>query len=191
MSDADASDQENPVAQSAHDAAFDEFFRQNKDYLLRYLVVRTRTVFDADEILMDAAIRVYERWPYIEASRNRLGLVRKIVHGFWVDHYRRQARRAGREILADDIQTLVSDGGTIDELLKLRGYEELHRAMATLERTAPTQARCVRLHYFEGLASAEIAEQTGSTAAAVRTNLSKGRVHLRRLLRPTRNEGER
>ncbi|MFE5197916.1 RNA polymerase sigma factor [Streptomyces sp. NPDC056601] len=191
MSEADAYDQEGPVAQPTHDASFDRFFRQHKDNLLRYLVARTRNLFDADEILMTAAIRIYQRWAYIEASADPLGLVRKIVHDYWVDHYRHQARHAGREILAGDLQPFISDGGTVDELLKLRGYEELDEAMATLERTAPTQARCIRLHYLEDLPPTEIAKRTGSTPSAVRTNLSKGRQHLRRLLRPTRKEGDR
>ncbi|WP_326708045.1 RNA polymerase sigma factor [Streptomyces sp. NBC_01474] len=191
MNDADAFDQEGPVAQPAHDAAFDRFFRQHKQDLLRYLVSRARTVYDADEVLITAALRVYKRWPYIEASANPLGLVHKIVHDCWIDHYRSQARRAGREVLADDLQPYVSDGGTVDELLKLRGYEQLDEAMSTLERTAPTQERCIRLHYLEDLPPVEIAERIGSTPAAVRTNLSKGRQNLRRLLQPTMKEGDR
>lgn len=190
MSDADAFDQEGPVAYPGHDASFDRFFRHHKDLLLRYLVARTRTVFDADEVLMNAAIRMYRKWPYIEASPNPLGLARKIVHDQLLDHFRRQARTAGREILADDVQPYVTDGGTVDELLRQRGYDELDAAMAELERTAPVQARCIRLRYLEELETHEIAERTGSTPGAVRTNLSKGRQHLRRLLRPARKEGD-
>ncbi|MET9497412.1 sigma-70 family RNA polymerase sigma factor [Streptomyces sp. NPDC006552] len=189
MSDADAFE-EGHVSYPGHDASFDRFFRENKDTLLRYLVAQTRTVYDADEILMRAALRVYQRWAYIEASGNAMGLVRTIVYGFLVDHYRQQARAAGREILADDVQPYITDGGSVDELLKQRGYDELYDAMATLERTAPVQARCIRMYYLEGLTIADIAQRTGSTAAAVRANLHKGRRHLQRLLRPTRKEGD-
>ncbi|MER7982654.1 RNA polymerase sigma factor [Streptomyces sp. NPDC095817] len=190
MSD-DAFDPEGPVAQPAHDDAFDRFFRKHMESLMRPLIARTRTVYDADEILMTAALKAYQRWPYIDASTDPIGLVRKIVRDCRIDHYRSQARRAGREFLTDDLPSYLPDGGTVDELLELRGYDQLDEAMATLARTAPVQAACIRLHYLEGLTTTEIAERTGSTPAAVRANLSKGRHHLRSLLDPATEEGDR
>ncbi|MFF0143080.1 RNA polymerase sigma factor [Streptomyces sp. NPDC005227] len=190
MSD-DVFDPEGPVAQPAHDAAFDRFFRKHKDGLLRSLISRTRTVYDADEILMTAALKVYRRWPYIDASADPIGLVRKIIRDCRIDHYRSQSRQAGRELLTDDLPTYLADGGTVDELLQLRGYDQLDEAMDALARTAPTQAACIRLHYLDGLTPTEIADRTGSTPTAVRSNLSKGRQHLRSLLCPTKEEGDR
>ncbi|MET8289889.1 sigma-70 family RNA polymerase sigma factor [Streptomyces sp. NPDC005132] len=190
MSD-DAFDPEGPVAQPAHDDAFDRFFRKHKESLLRSLISRTRTVYDADEILMTAALRVYQRWPYIEASSAPIGLVRKIIRDCCIDHYRSQARQAGRELLTDDLPTYLADGGTVDELLQQRGNDQLEEAIAALARTAPTQAACIQLHYYDGLTTTEIANLTGSTPAAVRTNLSKGRHQLRSLLSSITEEGDR
>ncbi|MGW5284477.1 RNA polymerase sigma factor [Streptomyces collinus] len=192
MSDADPFDQEGYVARPADDGQFARFFRRHKDEFLRYLVSKTRTLADADEVLMDAAVRMYQRWEYIENHESPIAIAWQIVRSKQVDHYRMQVRRAGKELLTDDVPAFASHGGSVDELLALRGYERLDKALSALETAAPTQALCIRLRYLEELTTAEIAKRTDRTENAVRANICKGLRRLHTLMElPDTEEGDR
>lgn len=55
----------------------------------------------------------------------------------------------------------------------------LHEALAKLP---PREQATIQLHYLDGLAAPEIAERLGVSEATVRSNLSTGRVRLKRLV---------
>jgi RNA polymerase sigma-70 factor (ECF subfamily) len=55
--------------------------------------------------------------------------------------------------------------------------------VAALRRISPAQRAAVVLHHYAGYSAAEVAEIIGSTAAAVRVHLMRGRRRLRELLK--------
>ncbi|MER6443321.1 sigma factor [Streptomyces sp. NPDC001185] len=75
-----------------------EFFGCYKVEILRIADARTRNPHDADEVLMEAAVAMYRKWPRLLAHPNPIALAQRILEAAIVDFYRRRARTAGREV---------------------------------------------------------------------------------------------
>ncbi|MEK8146440.1 sigma-70 family RNA polymerase sigma factor [Streptomyces sp. M10(2022)] len=139
------------------DRAFAEFFALHKQGFLRVAAARLRNLHDADEALMDAAIQMHRKWPRIEAHNKPIALAYTILNAKITDFYRRRARYAGHEVPVGTDSTAYPDTVSVDEIVMLRGYEPLDRALAELQEQAPKQAECVRLYHLSDMDYDEIA----------------------------------
>ncbi|MFE6682579.1 RNA polymerase sigma factor [Streptomyces sp. NPDC057729] len=164
------------------DKAFAAFFARHKDDFLRVAAGRLRNLHDADEALMDAAIQMHRKWPRIEAHSNPIALAYTILNAKITDFYRRRARYADHEVPVGTDSTTYADTVNVDDILMLRGYEPLDRALAELQEHAPKQADCVRLHYLSGMSYDEIAEYLNITKGAAKGNTHLGRKRLHDLM---------
>jgi RNA polymerase sigma-70 factor (ECF subfamily) len=70
---------------------------------------------------------------------------------------------------------------SIDVAARSESVEE--DLVAALRRISPAQRAAVVLHHYAGYSAAEVAEIIGSSAAAVRVHLMRGRRRLRELLK--------
>ncbi|RDG37820.1 sigma-70 family RNA polymerase sigma factor [Streptomyces corynorhini] len=157
------------------DREFADFFTQHKSGFMRIAAVRLRNMHDADEALMDAAIQMHRKWPRIKAHANPMALAFKILNSAVTDFYRRRARRTGREVpVPGPAYTAYADAPTVDDILALRGYDGLDRALASLGERAPTQAECVRLRYLADMDFDEIGKYLNITKGAAKTNIHLG-----------------
>ncbi|WP_331734418.1 MULTISPECIES: RNA polymerase sigma factor [unclassified Streptomyces] len=174
--------------QQPMDAEFRDFLIRHKDEFLRIAISHLRDLFDADEAVLDAALKIHNKWPKIKAHNNPLALARRIVHATSIDFYRRRARLVSREIPHSGLL----HAPTADDLLELRGYDRLDRARAILQDRAPKQAECVRLRYIEEMEFVEIAHQLSITPNAAKTNVHLGLKALQALMTPPepRNGGD-
>ncbi|MFF9593877.1 RNA polymerase sigma factor [Streptomyces sp. NPDC014646] len=174
--------------QQPMDAEFRAFLIRHKDEFLRIALSHLRNLFDADEAVIDAALKIHSKWPKINSLDNPVALARKIVHDTSVDFYRRRARLASREVPHAGLPHTP----TADDLLELRGYDRLDRARAALQDRAPKQAECVRLRYLEDMEFTEIADHLDITPAAAKTNVHLGLKALHALMTPPepRNGGD-
>lgn len=159
---------------------FEAFFERHKGEFLRIAGARTRNPHDADEVLMDAAVVMYRKWPRVLAHPNPIALAQRILEAAIVDFYRRRARTAGREVSYGELS--YAEVPTADDLLQLRGHDRLDRALADLEQRAPAQASCVRLRYLAELDFAAIAARLDITTNAARANVHLGLKSLHRLI---------
>ncbi|WP_328380587.1 sigma-70 family RNA polymerase sigma factor (plasmid) [Streptomyces sp. NBC_00440] len=159
---------------------FTDFLAQNMDEFIRMAIGRLRNLHDADEAVMDAALKMNLEWTVIEAHPNPLALARAIVRTSCIDYYRRRARLAAHEVPVE--MTGLSRTPTGDDLLELRGYDRLDRARACLEERSPKQAECVRLKYIEGMTTDEIADCLDITKGAAKVNIHLGIKALHALL---------
>ncbi|MFE7617275.1 RNA polymerase sigma factor [Streptomyces sp. NPDC057496] len=164
--------------QQPMDAEFRDFLTQHKDEFLRIALSCLRDLFDADEAVLDAALKIHQKWPKIKTHNNPPALARKIVHTTSIDFYRRRARLASREIP----HPRLPHTPTADDLLELRGYERLDQARAALQDRAPKQAECVRLRYLEEMEFTEIANHLDITPGAAKTNVHLGLKALQALM---------
>ncbi|MFF8432876.1 RNA polymerase sigma factor [Streptomyces bacillaris] len=159
---------------------FQEFIAKHKSEFMRYAMTRLRNLHDADEAVQIAAVKMHAKWTVIEAHANPLALAMEIVRTSVIDHYRRLARLADREI------PLAGSGlprmPSADDLLELRGYERLDKARAFLEERAPKQAECVRLRFLEDKTIAEIADYLNISTNAATTNIHLGLKSLNALM---------
>lgn len=164
------------ASQSADlDEKFTAFFAANKPGFLRLTISRLRNLHDADEALMEAAIQMHNKWPRIEAHSNPLALAYRILHSVTMDFYRSRKRRTGREVSVPGTSyTTYADTPTVDDLVEMRGYDGLDRALAALEDRAPKQAECVRLRFYGDKDFDEIAAYLNITKGAAKTNIHLG-----------------
>jgi RNA polymerase sigma-70 factor (ECF subfamily) len=159
---------------------FEAFFSRYKSEFLRVAGARTRNPHDADEVLMDAAVVMYRKWPRVLAHPNPIALAHRILESAVVDFYRRRARTADREVSYGELT--YADVPTADDLLLLRGHDRLDRALAELEQRAPLQATCVRLRYLAELDFTDIGARLDITPNAARANVHLGLKNLNRLI---------
>lgn len=126
----------------------------------------------ADDIAQDAFIKAYLSCDgFREDSKFSTWIYRIAYNAFLSD--RRSQRLSGA--LAEAVQMPSTD--TADESFR---YQHLYLALDQLsvkERTA------ILLHYMHGYAVNEIAEITNSSVDAVKAQLSRGRQHLKHLLK--------
>ncbi|MGV9762079.1 RNA polymerase sigma factor [Streptomyces tricolor] len=158
---------------------FEAFFARHMNEFLRVAGARTRNPHDAEEVVMEAAVQMFRKWPRILAHPRPIALAHRILANKITDFYRYRARTAGREVSYDELS--YAEVPTPDELLRLRGHDQLDRALAELEKRAPLQAQCIILHYYADLDFTEIANCLEITVGAARANAHLGRkklVHL-------------
>ncbi|MGW4517978.1 RNA polymerase sigma factor [Streptomyces sp. NPDC004393] len=159
---------------------FEAFFTRHMSEFLRVAGSRTRNPYDAEEVVMEAAVVMIRKWPRILAHPKPIALAHKILDNQIADFYRRRARTADREVSYGALTE--ADVPTAGDLLELRGHDGLDRALAELDKRAPLQAKCVVLRYFAELDFAAIATRLEITVSAAKTNVHLGRKKLAHLI---------
>ncbi|WP_160311029.1 sigma factor-like helix-turn-helix DNA-binding protein [Streptomyces sp. 150FB] len=176
-------ERERDMAQSALDEEFTLFFAKHKTSFLKITASKLRNLHDADEALMEAAAQMHNKWRRIKAHPNPVALAYKILGTATTDFYRRRARLAEREVsVPGTVYTTYADKPSVDDLMEMRGYEGLERALASLGERAPLQAECVRLRFLADKDNSEIAAYLTITEGAAKTNISLGIKKLQALM---------
>ncbi len=186
----DPSDQEHPLIEPAElPGDFDDFFRRHYKEFLKSVASRMRNLHDAEEVVLEAGLRMYRKWPRIQAHPNPIALAHRILNGEVAGFFRRQARVAGRETSYGELS--YADVPTVDDLLFLRQHDDLDRALAELEHLAPKRAACVRLRYLSELSYEEVAERLEISYGTAKVHVSQGLRHLQTLMDlSTRGKGD-
>jgi RNA polymerase sigma factor (sigma-70 family) len=162
-------------------ASFEAFFISEQRTFLRLANSRLRDRRDAEEAVLEAGRRIYQKWPRILAHANPIALAYRILDGVVTDFYRRAARN--REVP-------VAEPRDVAYLQELREHEALDLAMDALRASAPIQEACVRMRHLLQLPYEEIAERLGITVGAARTNVSLGLQRLKQTMTSPHHEGE-
>jgi RNA polymerase sigma-70 factor (ECF subfamily) len=135
---------------------------------------------DAEDVAQEALVLAWQRLPGFKAESSYSTWLYRIVT-------RRALNRIARTPAADslDLVTDVADSaeGPAGDVERNLTVDAVTAAVAALP--APQRVAIV-LHHFEGLSNEEVARITGSTVAAVRSNLFRGRRTLTRTLQDWR-----
>jgi RNA polymerase sigma factor (sigma-70 family) len=153
---------------------FEVFFLEHHLPLYRALWLVTRNRHEAEEIMQDAFLRIWERWGHVSRVPDPTGYLYRTAMNVFRSRARRAAvalRKTVRAIPADDLLEAVE------------GRDAVVRAMASL---TPRQRAAVVLTDVLGLTSEEAAEALGVKAVTVRVLASRGR----EALRGTMGEGD-
>jgi RNA polymerase sigma-70 factor (sigma-E family) len=143
--------------------AFDRFARAELPRLLRYAVMLTGEREQAQDLVQDVLVKVYDQWPRVGgADRPDRYVTRMVTHEFlsW------KRRWHVRHIFASDNLVALSDrSGVIDEADARATHDDLWHRIGEL---APRQRAVLVLRFYEGLPDAEIADLLGCTTSTVR-----------------------
>lgn len=143
-----------------------------------------RNQADAEDVLQDTFLRVWELAPRFDGGRcPAAGWVLMIARCRAVDRLRRRPPAAPgsepSEPLADDPPG--------DDLARREEAERVAAALATLP---PEQAGPIRLAFFEGLTHECVAARLGLPLGTVKTRIRRGMIRLRDRLGPDLQAGD-
>ncbi|MFC8453922.1 RNA polymerase sigma factor [Kitasatospora sp. NPDC057223] len=167
-------------AQAGDPAAWTELYRTYRGPVLAYLWRRTADRALAEDLTQDTFVRAMRciggyRWTGTDIGAWFVTIARNLL----VDHLKR--RSTSRETVVAAVAD--SDSGVRVEAAVLAALDaaRVGVAMGTL---TDAQRRALRLRYWDGLTSREIAVATGLRVGAVKTLTYRARGSLRRALAP-------
>jgi RNA polymerase sigma factor (sigma-70 family) len=155
---------------------FRQFYAANFDALLTYALRRAAHADDAADIVAEAFVVAWRRVRELPAGDEaRLwlyGVARNVVA-----NHRRGGRR--RERLGERLRTHLSERAAPDHAERVAAGHDVRAALA---RLGDLDREVLVLNAWEGLEPREIAVVVGTSAAAVRTRLTRARTRLRSAL---------
>ncbi len=152
-------------------SSFERFFRDEHERLLRAVFLVCGNAQEAEEIVQDAFLKVWERWDRVGQMDGRTAYLFKVAMNRFRNRVRGAARAARRPIQkldpTDEEQTTVERMATL-------------QALATL---SPRQRAALVLTEMLGYSSQEAAAILRIKPVTVRVLASQGRAALRTTLR--------
>jgi RNA polymerase sigma factor (sigma-70 family) len=148
-------------------ANFTDFFLDEHERLYRALYFVTGSPHEAEELMQDAFMKLWERWDRIEELDDATAyLFRVALNGF-----RMRARRARTAA-----KRVISIEPTPDPFADVDLKQDVHRMLAEL---SPRQRSALVLTEIFGYGSEQAAQIMGIRASTVRVLASQGRAALR------------
>lgn len=150
-----------------HPHSFELFFRDRHIELFRALWLVTGNRHEAEEIMQDAFLRLWERWDRVAAMADPTGY----LYRTGMNVFRSRARRARVAI-----RRTLHASDQADPLTRVEERDELTRHLFTL---TPRQRAAIVLVDALGFTSAEAASAMSVRPPTVRVLLSRARANLR------------
>jgi RNA polymerase sigma-70 factor, ECF subfamily len=151
-------------------ASFEAFFDTERQRLFGTLCLVTGDRGEAEELMQEAFVRVWERWDQVQAHPDPSGYLYRTAFNVYRDRSRRALRALRR---------LVATAPAEDAFARVDEREVLLDALRTL---APRQRVALVLTELLELTSNEAAELLHVRPVSVRVLASQGRAALRREL---------
>lgn len=155
-----------PVTQPAS-RTFAEFFDEESGTLFRRMWLVTRDRQEAEEVMQDAFLAVFERWDRVAQMDDPTGYLYRTAFNLW----RRRMRRAARAVRAVLDVRVPGDDFEAAEARTVIGSE--------LARLAPRQRAALVLTELLGYSSDEAGSILGIRAVTARVLASQARAALR------------
>lgn len=149
---------------------FGGFFEEQHTALFRALWLVTRNRHEAEEIMQDAFLRLWEQWDRVGSLSDPIGYLYRTA----MNVFRSRARRA-KVAIRLAVGHLPAD----DELADVEEREDVVRALAPL---TPRQRAALVLTDLLGMSSEQAAEALRIKASTVRVLVARARAALRKEL---------
>lgn len=151
---------------------FTEFVRAYSASLFRTGYLITGDYQRAEDLLQSTLVRLYRRWPRVEAMERPVGYARKVLVNEAISWWRRRSSREAPVLVLNEPGW---DGG-VDEIDE---HERVWKAVVSLP---PRQRAVMVLRYYEDLSEAEIAETLGMAQGTVKSHAHAATHRLAELL---------
>ena len=164
-----------PVPAEAHDRrgvvqgtqSFEDFFEQTHRRLFGGLCLVTGDRHEAEELMQDAYLKIWERWERVATMEEPSGFLFRTAMNLSRSRYRRTAM-AFRHRVAPEPEH--------DGLAAVEDRDEVVRALREL---TPAQRAAVVMTSMFGYTAEEAAALLRTGASTVRANASRGRAEMR------------
>ena len=152
--------------------SFEEFFEAESRMLFRRLCLVTGNRHEAEEVMQDAFLKVFERWPRVRAMNDPTGYLYRTAFNI-------SKKRSRRAALA--VRRVLGFANDADEFAASDARSMVADALATL---TPRQRAAIVLTDLLGYSSASAGEVLGVRAVTIRVLASQGRAAMKRTLEP-------
>lgn len=159
-----------PVAVPAT-KTFEDFFDTESAVLFRRLCLLTRDRTEAEDVMQDTFLRLWERWDRVSAMEDPTGYLYRTAMNVFRSRYRR-ARLATRRAVG-----MVPRDGFAEA-------DARRTVTGALRMLTPRQRAAVVLTDLIGFSSEEAGHALGVKASTVRALAAQGRETLRRTMEP-------
>lgn len=149
--------------------SFDAFFEREHDDLFGALYLVTRNRHEAEELMQEAFLKLWERWDRVGALEDPTGYLYRTAMNAFRMRYRRAAVAARRVL-----QLVVPQAH--DPLNEVEARDELDRVLV---RLTPRQRAALVLTELLGFSTEEAARILGVKAVTVRVLVSQARKAVR------------
>jgi RNA polymerase sigma-70 factor (ECF subfamily) len=143
--------------------------------LRRYARALTRDVVLADDLVQSCLVRALAKQHLWHLGTDMRAWLFTLLHNQHVNEIRRSVRE-GKHVSIDDAAPVLTVKANVIDVLELRDLEK------ALGRLAPEQRQVILLSGMEDMSYEDIALILGVPIGTVRSRLSRGRDHLRRLM---------
>ena len=161
-----------PVDSPAELPSFEAFFDAEAERLFRALYLMTGNRHEAEEVMQDAFIAVWERWDRVGAMASPAGYLYRTAMNRFRSQYRRATRAARRAVG-------LAEGR--DEFAMVDERDRVARALAGLP---PRQRAALVLTELLGYGSEPAGEVLGVAPSTVRALATQARDSLRQTMDP-------
>lgn len=161
----------------------ERIFAQFRNYALTVCSRYAGTHEEAKEVMNDAFFKIFTKIDRYNPSMSFKGWLHRIVVNTAIDRYRTRINQPRHEELSRaesvEIETEVVEKLTREEIFKM------------VQHLSPAYRTAFNLYVVDQFTHPEIAAMLGITEGASKSNLSKARQHLKRMLQTSENRGER
>lgn len=154
-------------APATADHSFEGFFAAHRSRLFGALVVMTDNRAEAEEILQDAFLTVWERWARVAEMDDPVGFLYRVA----MNLFRKRLRRAAVAVRKAVHLLPVQD--------ELAGVETRDEAVRLLARLTPRERAAIVVTAYLGFSSEEAGELLGIRATTIRVLTNRARASLR------------
>lgn len=142
----------------------------------------TNAMEECEEIVNEGFVKLFKNIHQFDETRQEdtllslKGWFKRILINTCIDHYRKTNSSVNGHVLTHESETIADQGETGIDMLS---YKEIIESIRML---SPAYRAVFNLFVIEGLSHEEISQTLGISVGASKSNLSKARDNLRKLL---------
>lgn len=138
---------------------------------------------DAEDVLQNGFIKVFKNINNYKGDGSFEGWIKRIIVNTAIDSYR---RKKIRPVITDTDLTDRVGGQMEEELEEESVYEKvpINKVMEAVQKLSPAYKAVFNLYVMEGYNHNEISEALGISVGTSKSNLSKARFNLKKMLTP-------
>jgi RNA polymerase sigma-70 factor (ECF subfamily) len=159
-----------------------ELYNMLREYAMKICYRYQNNLEQVEEIMNEGFIKLFRNIHQFEEARHTdimaslKGWFKRILVNTCIDHYRKNASYVNGQMLSEDTENIADKQETGLDVLS---YKEIIEAIRML---SPAYRTVFNLFVIEGLTHEEIAGQLGISVGSSKSNLSKARENLRKIL---------